>query len=447
MPRFRATDCRVGYDLICFDSGGDERRDDPDGLMSDLILRTLAADDPGITDVFLLSHGWKGDIPAARAQYDAWVGAMTGCEADLARARQARPGFKPHVVGVHWPSLPWGDESMGDATAFDIPAAGTGAPADPVATLVDDFAARIADTPAARDALRRIALSGMENVEPDSLSPDLVAAYRQLNIEADLGIGGAGAGPGGDRSGFDPEAVYQALRDDAPSFGLFGLGGVFGVLRTLSFWRMKDRARWFGETAGATLLARMMQAAPRHLRFHLVGHSFGCIVMSATLAGPRGRGRVARPVESLALIQGALSIWSYCDDIPAAPGQPGYFHKVLSDRRVRGPVLATQSVFDVATGKWYPLGAGVAGQVAFGAPGELPKFGALGSHGIRGPGTNPTDVSILPATGDYRFEPGKVYNLESSEVIKSGTCRGGAHCDICNPELAHAVWQAALVTA
>ena len=445
MPRFRATDRRVGYDLICFDSGGDERRDDPDGLMSDLILRTLAADDSGITDVFLLSHGWMGDVPAARSQYDAWVEAMTGCEADFSRARQTRPGFKPHVVGIHWPSLPWGDESIGDSTAFDVPGDGAGAPADPVAALVDDYAARIADTPAARDALRRIALSGMENVEPDSLSPDVVAAYRQLNLETDLGIGGAGAGPGGDRSGFDPEAVYQALREDAPSFGLFGLGGVFGILRTLSFWRMKDRARWFGENVGATMLARMMQAAPRTLRFHLMGHSFGCIVMSATLAGPRGRGRVARPVDSLALIQGALSIWSYCDDIPATPGQPGYFYKVLADRRVRGPVLATQSVFDVATGKWYPLGAGVAGQVAFAPTGELPKFGALGSHGIRGPGTNATDISILSKTGDYRFEPGKVYNLECSEVVKNGSGRSGAHSDICHHELAHAVWQAALV--
>lgn len=442
MPRFAATDRRGAYDLICFDSNGAERRDDPSGLMSDVILRTLAADASGVTDVFLLSHGWMGDVPAAKAQYDGWLEAMGRCEADLARAQQIRLSFKPHVVGLHWPSLPWGDENIGDATAFDVP--GDGTPVDPVAALVEDYAARIADTPAARDAIRRIALGGMDNVEPESLAPDMVAAYKQLNIEADLGIGGAGAGPGGDRSGFDPEAVYQSLRDDAPSFGMFGLGGVFGVLRTLSFWRMKDRARWFGETAGANFLARMMQAAPRNLRFHLMGHSFGCIVLSATLTGPKGRGHLARPVESLALIQGALSIWSYCDDIPAAPGQPGYFYKVLTDRRVRGPVVATQSVFDTATGKWYPLGAGVARQVAFAAPGELPKYGALGSHGIRGPGTNAVDASILPASGDYCFESGKVYNLECSEVIKAGTGRSGAHSDICHPELAHAVWQAAL---
>lgn len=131
----------------------------------------------------------------------------------------------------------------------------------------------------------------MESVEPESLPPDVVAAYKQLNLEADLGIGGVGAGPGGDRSGFDPEGVYQSLREDTPSFGLFG-GGLFGVLRTLSFWRMKDRARWFVETAGANLLARMMQAAPRTLRFHLMGHSFGCIVLSPVIAcgGPRWGG-------------------------------------------------------------------------------------------------------------------------------------------------------------
>lgn len=446
MPRFAATDRRMGYDLVCFDSRGGERTDDPDGLMSDLILRTIAPDDSGITDVFLICHGWMGDVPAARAQYDRWLGAMAACPADLARMRQARPGFKPHVVGIHWPSMPWGDESFGEGGSFAVPIDGVPA-ADPVEAFVDDYASRIADTPAARDAIRRIVTGAMDDVEPETLSPDVAAAYRQLNLEADLGIGGVGAGPGGDRSGFDPEGVYQSLREDAPSFGLFSGGGIFGVLRTLSFWRMKDRARWFGEAVGATLLARMMQAAPRNLRFHLMGHSFGCIVASATLAGPKGRGRVARPVDSLALVQGALSIWSYCDDIPATPGQPGYFYKVLADRRVRGPVLATQSVFDTATGKWYPLGAGVARQVAFAAPGELPKYGAVGTHGIRGPGTNAADVSVLPADGDYRFEPGRVYNLEASDVIKTGDGRGGAHSDVCHPELAHAVWQAAMATA
>lgn len=57
MPRFAATDRRPAYDLVCFDSGGQERTDDPDELVSDHILRTVAADESGVTDVFLLSHG------------------------------------------------------------------------------------------------------------------------------------------------------------------------------------------------------------------------------------------------------------------------------------------------------------------------------------------------------------------------------------------------------
>ena len=444
MPRCRPTAARPSYDLVCFDSSGDERRDDPDGLMSDLVLRTLAPDDSGITDVFLLSHGWMGDLAAAQSQYDAWIEVMSKSEADIARMKQARPYFKPHTIGIHWPSKPWGNESFGDGSFAAPVGSGSVTSADPVATLVDDYASRIADTPAAREALTTIVTGAMENVDPDELSPEMRAAFRTLNLEADLGIGGVGAGPGGDRSGFDPNGVYESVREDAPSFGSFGGGGVFGVLKTLSFWRMKDRARWFGEAAGSTFLAKMMQAAPRNLRFHLMGHSFGCIVMSATLAGPKGRGHIARPVESLALVQGALSIWSYCDDIPATPGQPGYFNKVFSDKRVRGPILSTQSVFDTATGKWYPLGAGVAGQVAFAAPGEMPKYGAVGTHGIRGAGTNATDMSLLAATGEYKFAPGKAYNLECSEVIRNGTGSSGAHSDICQPAVAHAVWQAAL---
>lgn len=443
MPRIAATDRRTAYDLICFDHSGKERTDDPAGVMSDLLLRTLAADENGVTDVFLLSHGWLSDLPATKKQYDGWLAAMAACEADAARMRQVRPAFRAHVVGLHWPSKPWGDESLSGDGSFSVPADGVQA-SDPVQALVDDYASRIADTPAARDALHRIVQGAMENLEPDNLSPELVAAYKQLNLEADLGIGGVGAGPGGDRSGFDPEGVYQSLREDTPSFGLFGGGGLFGVLRALSFWRMKDRARRFGETATATLLARMMQAAPRSLRFHLMGHSFGCIVLSAALAGPKGRGHLARPVESLALVQGSLSIWSYCDDIPATPGQPGYFSRVISDKRVKGPIVSTQSVFDTANGKWYPLGAGVARQVAFATPGELPKYGAVGSHGVRGPGIKLSDQTLLPTDGEYQFRGGWVYNLECSAVIRNDTGEGGAHCDIDHPEVAHAIWQAAL---
>ena len=52
---------------------------------------------------------------------------------------------------------------------------------------------------------------------------------------------------------------------------------------------------------------------------------------------------------------------------------------------------------------------------------------------------------MLESTGDYKFEAGKIYNLESSKFIRKGGGVSGAHSDIDGPEVAHALWQAALV--
>jgi hypothetical protein len=57
------------YFLVTFDKNGAERHDDPDrrgGSLSDMVVETLSTEP--ITDVFVLSHGWKGDIPAAKEQ-------------------------------------------------------------------------------------------------------------------------------------------------------------------------------------------------------------------------------------------------------------------------------------------------------------------------------------------------------------------------------------------
>ena len=50
---------------------------------------------------------------------------------------------------------------------------------------------------------------------------------------------------------------------------------------------MKDRAKSFGETAVFDLL-RQIQQTKAQTKVHLMGHSFGCIVVSAALAGPQG---------------------------------------------------------------------------------------------------------------------------------------------------------------
>ena len=205
---------------------------------------------------------------------------------------------------------------------------------------------------------------------------------------------------------------------------------------------MKDRARQIGETAGFQLLTKMQKTASERVRFHLMGHSFGCIVVSATIKGPKGQGNLVRPVDSLGLVQGALSIWSYCSDIPVAPGRVGYFYPLVAESRVAGPIITTQSEHDIAVRK-SRLAAGVRQQVSF-DPNELPKYAGLGDLGAHGPGLDTVDMKMLPDRASYNFEPGKIYNLESSDFISDNTGFGiGAHNDIAKPEVAHAVWSAA----
>ena len=54
-------------------------------------------------------------------------------------------------------------------------------------------------------------------------------------------------------------------------------------------------------------------------------------------------------------------------------------------------------------------------------------------------------LSFYGTQKPYRFEAGKIYNLESSQFIAKGAGASGAHSDIDGPQVAHALWQAALV--
>ena len=77
------------------------------------VARRAADPAQPITDVLFAGHGWQGDVPAAIVQFDRWITSMVGQQADRAAA-QARPGgFAPLIVGLHWPSLPFGDEKPG----------------------------------------------------------------------------------------------------------------------------------------------------------------------------------------------------------------------------------------------------------------------------------------------------------------------------------------------
>jgi pimeloyl-ACP methyl ester carboxylesterase len=433
MPFKMIPNTTVTYALIAFDGDGRERTDDPDGIsgrMSERLLQEAMSSPPN--HIFFFSHGWKGDVPAAIDQYNRWIKAMTDLPADMAKLGA---DFKPLWIGLHWPSLPWGDDELG-SSSFEASSVGPH-------ELVERYVSRLGGNPdEVRSLLRIIVQENQTNAGATVLPEHVSEAYRKLAAAIGRRAGGPGGPPDAEGVPFDPVAAFEAGNDVGDAFGGLNLGGLLGPLRQLSFWKMKNRARTVGEGGMHRAIARLQQALPT-AKFHLMGHSFGCIVVSSILGGPDGKTALPRPVDSVVLVQGALSLWAYADVIPdSTTPEPGYFNAMVKRGAVRGPIVTTQSIFDSAVGTFYPLAVSLVGQVAFGP--ELPKFGAIGTFGIQGIGSAVAGT-MLSQTSIYQFAPGKIHNLDSSQFIKKMEGASGAHSDIDGPQVAHAIWQAALV--
>lgn len=427
MPIERIPGEDFNYALLSHDKHGHERSENGELLSARLRAEVSA----GIyTDVFILSHGWKGDIPAAREQYNAWIRCMLGCTPDLERIRSIIPEFRPLVIGYHWPSLPWGDEELAaeDIGPGEIPSE---------EAYVAAYSDRVADSSVAESALRTIIRAAAQAEIPNVLPLEVAAAYKILDREAHLDKIGEGAPPGDDRFRFDPQFLYGARNGLKGAFWN-ARSAVLFPLRQMSFWSMKRRARQVGIVASERLLASLQDAASdKGVRFHLMGHSFGSVVISSMLTGSLN----VRPVTSAALVQGALSLWSLCSDIPKKPGTAGYFEKIARTGLV-DTLITTQSMCDTAVCRLYPIAAGVARQVEYG-PGEFPLYGAVGEFGFRGPGFDSVDLRLKDSSAYYGFSEGGIYNLDASDIIREGGGLSGAHNDIVKTELAHAFWECA----
>ena len=413
----------IEYALIHFDDRGRERTDDPEGgVFSRALLEKARSEKP--SHVFLFSHGWKGDIPSAIDQYNRWIGAMWRLEAD----RQALgPDFRPLFIGLHWPSQPWGEETI-SAQSFGTAGAAI------AGVLLEKAVEHFGGGSDVRAPLEVIFQAFEQNPAARILPDDVIAAYSELARAVGFSAGdGTSGAPDEDGAPLDPQAAVRAerLASVGESFGASGSirSGILSGLRQVSFWLMKHRARTVGEQGMHTFVNDLQRACDANI--HLMGHSFGCIVVSSILGGPGGNGVLTRPVNSAVLVQGAMSLWSYAEDIPESD-KPGYFRQILAKRTVSGPILTTQSVNDKAIGIAFPAAVGLIGEVDFAA--KLPKFGGIGAWGIQGtPNVEPKDM--LDERGEYHFEPGRIYNLNGSRFIAD-------HSAIDGPQVAHMLWQA-----
>jgi hypothetical protein len=512
MPFRKAPQTGYGYYLIELNANGVEQAEDG-VLLSAQAVTQVREKSP--TDVFVASHGWMADINDAESQYGTWIDTMVmqgSNGGDFARELVREPAYKSAAIGVHWPSLPFGDEQ---ATTADPLAADPFAEEAKQASalLVDRYAARIAGSDAARAALAailaaadRIAQTGnVKDLAAGNLPSGLADAYQALFQESGLGAGGGPVTePGLERGTFDPgqairewipemaahsaqlqpprplrlltpiideveklvDRLVSSLESDATKVRDLALAPV----RLLSFWAMKDRARTIGLGTVHDLLVAVQDAAPG-ARVHLMGHSFGAIVVSAAISGRvDGSGAIAsrlpRPVSSVFLAQGAMSLWSYAGliPLPSFAGEVGAYQPIeVPPELIAGPLVTTRSAYDTANGSFFPLAARLGSPdimaearrrvlaIANGlAPASTtyPDYGAVGTYGLQG--TQPMaacDLTVYPATAgvpapEYGLQPGTCYNADASMVIRRGPWPEGAHSDISHPEIAHLFWSA-----
>jgi hypothetical protein len=176
-------------------------------------------------------------------------------------------------------------------------------------------------------------------------------------------------------------------------------------------WVTKKRAGEVGERFGREHLAPLWAECPpaRRPRLHLIGHSFGArLLTSAVLGG-------ARP-QSLTLLQAAFSAFAFAEEVPGFRA-PGFYHRILADRRVAGRIVCVRAAPAPALITLYPILRGasrVARPGRLGRTREVVAASAMGVAGARGVGA--PEVEILEAQRlGLPLRP--IVNVDASRVI------------------------------
>jgi hypothetical protein len=404
-------------------------------LVSDGGLAAAGAGGPdAVTDLFLFSHGWNNGVGSAHRLYEGMFGLIAGQLGDN-RSRCA-------AVGIVWPSLlfPEDDPHTSNAQSSGAELATALAPAFPgkeaelasLGTMLDEQpqdAAQLREFHATAAGLATTPALAAEDAGPEAIKNAVAsgqtsavfghAAAMTKDVAPAAGGGGQGLG--------NPFAVLWS--------------GAREVLRTMSYYEMKNRAGVIGRKGLGPLIAGLAADNPA-LRVHLVGHSFGARLVSYALSGlPDTAVGAASPVKSVALIQGAFSHFAFADPTPSKAVSAGALAGKLD--HVDGPLIATFTSADRAVGWWYPTASMLAHQNAESVSDLTYQWGGMGHDGFQQSPAAET-VELKPAAEPYGFQGGSCYLLDANKIIRANQSPvSGAHSDIIHPEVAWAIVSAA----
>lgn len=409
----------------------------------------------GISDLFVISHGWNNDMCDARNLYTRFFGCMRHViNSGIMAGIDAR---KFAIMAVLWPSKKFAEKDL-------IPSGAAGAESpitndllrqeleemkgvfdDPQADAVLDKAKllvpKLEDSPKARKEFTDL----LRSILPKETSVDIDASSDFFTLPGDevinrlskpvpiveskpISSGGAAAVGGGPSASMGGAAGLIQFFSGIKS-------GVLNLLNYLTYYEMKERSGIVGSTGVNQVLRKILAQNP-DIKTHLIGHSFGGRLVTAAAAGSEGQLPVK--VSTMTLLQAAFSHYGFSEHYDGV--NDGFFRRVIINKTVTGPIMISCTRNDKAVGKMYPLASLIAGQIAAALGDKNDKYGGIGRNGAqKTPEASEGILLNLNSQDSYQFQPGKLYNLNSDAVIKD-------HSDICHNEIAYAILNAVAKT-
>lgn len=399
-----------------------------------------------ITDLIVFAHGWNNDLADARKLYSDFLTQFSAFIPSTANG-SAR-SFA--AAAVLWPSKKFTDKDLipgGGAAALtsqeksvirarlkDLAKEplrlGKAAPASATKqkkiAKAESLLKTIEADPKAQEEFVRIVRSLLSDAaaHKDDGTKDLFKVSERELLErlSEPVVATRAVGEGGAAGGFSSLSV--AANGGAADLGDSIVSGIRRFLNITTYYQMKERAGSVGQNGVASLIEKVRSTAPK-IRLHLVGHSFGGRVVTAATdtVGTKHK------IDSLTLLQAAFSHNGLATKFDGK--SDGFFRKIVTGKKVRGPILVTCTKNDKAVGVAYPLASRISGENAAAIGDEDDVYGGIGRNGaVKTP--EAIKGTLLAANGGYSFAAGNIYNLNADEFITD-------HSDICGPQVAWAL--------
>jgi len=458
-----------------------------DAIEQEIILTSLLDTDRPLTDLWLFAHGWNTSEESADATYDTWVKRMQ----ERIEQEHMDTAYHPAFVGIYWPSLAW---ASGNANiARQVPP-----PISPMVHNMEPGEFELDTVPFERDNAEH-GLGDVNEVTSSMFS--LPIAFKPRGQARFIEAYRAAMDPRGEHGQhYDQdfarlyEVMWQTQRPtpsqieefvqilscykvddphcdpseianilDAPERVAASLNAEFtpslssayegfptenillSFFRVFTFWTMKGRAAIIGQNGVATFLwtvKKTLQQYNRNVRLHLFGHSFGAKLVSATVYSLADKPDMKAPlVNTLILLLGAFSQYSFSNHIPIEGGGTGRYATLIDRHFVANPIVAIYSRYDLANKEMYTLGMRLAD------PSKVyeiqDRFGAIGANGAQGlDATFYRDLEMQPLERSYNWSTlieSTCLNIDGQRFINADKNKrpAGSHGDFEHPEIFH----------